>query len=272
MTISFIGGGNMAVAMLNGMLQQGFQAKEIHVVEPDAEKRNALVRQYGVQVAAASAALPISEVVILAVKPQQVATVLGAIGAQLQDSILMSIAAGVSIEALQFLCGITQRIVRVMPNTPALIRAGISGAIASPNVSDVDKALANRILLAMGEVVWVQKESALDAITAVSGSGPAYVFYFMQALQDAAQNQGFDPETARQLAYATFSGAVKLAQASSEHVSILRARVTSNKGTTEEGVAVLEQNHLLQTVNQAVKAAATRSQVLGQELMASLKR
>ena len=270
MVISFIGGGNMAVAIVSGMLQQGFQTQEIHIVEPDVEKRTMLQEQYGVQVADPSEKLPISDMVILAVKPQQVASILGVIGSQVQQSLLMSVAAGVSIDALQILCGQTQRIIRAMPNTPALIRAGISGAIASSNVSASDKALANRVLHAIGEVIWVKEESALDAVTAISGSGPAYVFYFMQALQEAAQAQGFDAQTARQLVYSTFSGAVRLAQASSESVSTLRERVTSKKGTTEEGVAVLRQHQLLRAVDEAVKAAAKRSHALGQELMASL--
>jgi pyrroline-5-carboxylate reductase len=272
MKVSFIGGGNMAVAMVSGMLQQGFQAQEIHIVEPNEEKRTALASQYKVEVADPSQPLPDSDVVILAVKPQQVVEVLKNRGHSLQNSMLMSIAAGVSIKALQILCGKAQRIVRVMPNTPALIGAGISGAFASTNIEAADKILAEHILQAMGEVVWVDEESALDSITAVSGSGPAYVFYFIEALQQAAQNQGFDLDTARKLAYATFNGAVRLAQSSPESVNALRARVTSKKGTTEEGVAVLEQHQLLHTVDEAVKAAAERSRALEQELIKSLKR
>jgi pyrroline-5-carboxylate reductase len=272
MKISFIGGGNMAVAMLSGMLQQGFTANSIHVIEPCVEKRTALAVQYKVTVADPSQPLPPSDFVILAVKPQQVIKVLHGIGGLLTHSVLMSIAAGVSIEVLQSLCGKAQRVVRVMPNTPALIGAGISGAFASANINEADKIAVERILQAIGEVVWVQHESALDGITAISGSGPAYVFYFMEALQEAAKNQGFDEEIAKKLVYATFNGAVKLAQLSPEPVSTLRARVTSKKGTTEEGVAILAQHQLFSTVDQAVKAAAKRSQALAQELISSLKR
>lgn len=271
MRVSFIGGGNMATAMLSGMLRHGFQPEEIYVVDPNLEKRLTLANQYGVEVGEPTAPLPLSDMVVLAVKPQQIANVLAQIGPQLQNSLVMSIAASVGIATLQTLCGGMPRIIRVMPNTPSLISAGVSGVFASPLVTDTDKLLAQRVLEAIGKVIWVEEESTLDPIAAVSGCGPAYVFSYLIAMLDAAQNQGFDPITARELVYATFSGAMKLAESSFESVYTLRERVMSKGGVTERGVAVLEQKGLSPIINEAVQAARERCQELEQVLLESFQ-
>lgn len=259
MLISFIGGGNMTVAMVSGMLQNGFQPHEIYVVDRHPEKCAALIQQYGIKTGVPDSPLPLSDMIVLAIKPQQMSSVLPQILPQLHTSSFMSIAAGINIETLQTLFEGMSRIIRVMPNTPTLVGEGVCGAFAATLATDVDKNLAQRILGAIGQVIWVQEESILHGITAVSGCGPAYVYSCVAALLAAAQNQGFDLETAKALTYATFSGTIKLLYASQESVSELRARVMSKGGVTERGVAVLEQQGLTDMMDQAVKAAKARS-------------
>ncbi|HSC80459.1 MAG TPA: pyrroline-5-carboxylate reductase [Chitinolyticbacter sp.] len=266
MKISFIGGGNMASAMLGGMLGQGFAASEIHVVDPDKAQRVQLAAQYGVSVAEPGTALPHSDVIVLAVKPQQLKPVAQEIAAAAGQSLIISIAAGIRADTLSRWLGGHTQIVRVMPNTPALVQAGISGAYAMAGVDTAGRALAERILASIGDVVWVAQESEIDGITAISGSGPAYVFYFMEALQAAARAQGFETETARKLAYQTFAGAVKLALASDDDAATLRTKVTSKGGTTERAINAFETSQLRATIIAAASAAAARSRELGDEL------
>ncbi|WP_028453395.1 pyrroline-5-carboxylate reductase [Chitinilyticum aquatile] len=266
MKLTFIGGGNMAIAILGGLLQRGYQGQDILVVEPDAEKRADLQAQWGVHVAEPGTPLPASELIVLAVKPQQLRQVAEALAPQLGKALVISIAAGIKLETLSRWLGNYARVIRVMPNTPALVQAGISGALASPGASAADRELAAEILHSVGDLVWVEKESELDGITAISGSGPAYVFYFMEALQAAARAQGFNPEVARKLAYQTFAGAIKLALGSEDDAETLRQKVTSKGGTTERAINALETSQVRATIIAAASAAAARSRELGEEL------
>ncbi|UXY14710.1 pyrroline-5-carboxylate reductase [Chitiniphilus purpureus] len=266
MDISFIGGGNMAAAMIGGLIQEGTAPQRIHVVDPDETKLHELAQRYGVSTARPGAALPSSRMAVLAVKPQQLEAVARQLAPELGGTLVVSIAAGIRSDTLAHWLGGHTRIVRVMPNTPALVRAGLSGAFAAPAVSDDDRAAAETVLRAIGEVVWVAEESRIDGITAISGSGPAYVFYFMEALQEAARAQGFDVSTARTLAYQTFAGAVALALASEDDAATLRLKVTSKGGTTERAIGTFEQQGLRDIVIAAAAAAATRSRELGDEL------
>lgn len=266
MKLTFIGGGNMAIAILGGLLQRGYQGQDILVVEPDTAKRTTLHAQWGVNVAEPGSPLPSSEVIILAVKPQQMRQVAEALAPQLGTALVVSIAAGIKLETLSRWLGGYDRIVRVMPNTPALVQAGMSGALAGTATSATDRAMTEEILHSVGDLVWVEKESELDGITAISGSGPAYVFYFMEALQAAARAQGFNPEIARKLAYQTFAGAVKLALGSEDDAETLRQKVTSKGGTTERAINALETSQVRATIIAAAAAAAARSRELGEEL------
>ena len=259
MKITYIGGGNMAAAMIGGMLSQGFTSSEIHVVEPDANKRSELMAKYGISTSSPDDTLPASLAIIFAIKPQQFRNVAAGILPQLNAALVISIAAGIRTETISQWLGGYDRIVRVMPNTPALVQAGISGVYASAAVNLADKALTQRILSSIGEQVWVDQESQIDGITAISGSGPAYVFYLMEALQAAALAQGFAPEIAHKLAYQTFAGAVKLALSSEDEVGTLQIKVTSKGGTTERAIQALEANQVRSAIITAASAAAARS-------------
>lgn len=265
MKITFIGGGNMASAMIGGMVKRGFTGRQIHVVDPDAARRAHLENEFGISTAEPGAPLPASDAVIFAVKPQQFRTVAEAVAPSLGNALVISVAAGIRAETLAQWFAPRPRIVRVMPNTPALIQSGMSGVYAASAVTADDRALTERILSAIGEFVWVEDETDMDGITAISGSGPAYVFYFMEALQAAARAQGFNPETAKKLAYQTFAGAVKLAQESEDDIATLRTKVTSKGGTTERAINAFENSQLRATIIAAAAAAAARSRELGEE-------
>ena len=265
MRILFIGGGNMASALIGGMLQQGFQAGDIRVAEISAEARARLHSQFGVGVAAAVDAAIGEDLVVLAVKPQQMHDVAAALRPHLRGQLILSIAAGIRTDDLARWLSGHRRIVRAMPNTPALLRAGISGMFAAPGTGIEDIQAAERVLQAVGAVVEVDREEQLDGVTAVSGSGPAYVFYFIEALQQAAGELGFSPEQARKLALETFSGAAKLAATSPDSVETLRARVTSKAGTTEAALKSMEAAGVKPRIVEAIHAAARRSRELGDE-------
>ena len=263
MKITFIGGGNMATALIGGLTRQAAQAHQIAVVEPGEDKCAQLAADFGVTAAFRMDLVTGSEVVVLAVKPQQLRAVAADLLPHLAASTLViSIAAGIRLADLQRWLGGHEQLVRVMPNTPALVGAGISGVYAMPAVGDGGRAAAQTILSAVGSVVWVQTEEQIDAVTAVSGSGPAYVFYFIESLQEAALAQGFDADTARRLALETFAGAVKLALDSPESPAILRERVTSKGGTTERALAVMQQAGVKAAIQSGVAGAAQRSREL----------
>lgn len=265
MKITFIGGGNMATAMIGGMVKRGFLGSQLHVVDPDANRRAHMEAEFGVSTAEPGIPLPASDAVVFAIKPQQFHSVAEAVSTSLGNALVISVAAGIRAETLAQWFAPQPRIVRVMPNTPALIQSGMSGVYASPAVTAADRALTERILAAIGEFVWVEDEADMDGITAISGSGPAYVFYFIEALQAAARAQGFTPDVAKKLAYQTFSGAVKLAQESADDIATLRAKVTSKGGTTERAINAFENSQLRATIIAAAAAAAARSRELGEE-------
>lgn len=267
MNLTFIGGGNMAAAIIGGLLQKGWQPAQLRAVEIYAPAREKLEQSCKVRTfAALDAEAARAECIVLAVKPQQLRDVALNLAPLLSRQLIVTIAAGIRCGDLSRWLNGYQRIVRVMPNTPALVLAGVSGLYAMPGVADADKQAAGEILGAVGTVQWFGNESALDAVTAVSGSGPAYVFYFIEALQQAAFELGLDAERARQLALGTFTGASKLAAQSSEDAATLRARVTSKGGTTERALASMEADALKAAIVKAVKAAALRSRELGDEL------
>ncbi|HEX6828731.1 MAG TPA: pyrroline-5-carboxylate reductase [Burkholderiales bacterium] len=267
MNITFVGGGNMATALIGGMLQKGYATAGIKVVEVVPEARERLARDYGVRATAELAeGIAGSDTLVLAVKPQQLRELAGRMRSLLGGQLVISIAAGIRAGDIARWLGGHANLVRAMPNTPALIQAGITGLYALPGVGAGGRAEAERILGAVGETLWLGDESMLDAVTAVSGSGPAYVFYFIEALQEAAVALGLAPGEARRLALATFLGAARLAAASPEEAATLRARVTSRGGTTERAIGVLDEAGVMQQFARAVAAAAERSRELGDEI------
>ena len=256
----------MASAIIGGLLVKGFAAAQFHIVEVNAERRRELQSTLGVSAAAAAdAALSACEVVILAVKPQHMRAAAQSLVPHLGKQLVISIAAGIGLADLSRWLEGRQNLVRVMPNTPALIHAGITGMYALPSVTAAQRQCAATLLDAVGETLWFDDESLLDGVTAVSGSGPAYVFYFIEALQQAAQELGMTPEQARKLALHTFLGASRLAAQSEQSPATLRAQVTSKGGTTERALAVMEQAGLQAQFVAAIKAAAARSKELGAE-------
>lgn len=264
--MSFIGGGNMAAAIIGGLIASGAQAADIEVVEISADARQNLATRFGVATHAALSQAHLHPVVVLAVKPQTLPEVAAALAPRLAAQLVVSVAAGVRVADLSRWLGGHARIVRAMPNMPALVQAGVTGLYAPPAV-DVDaRSQAEMVLRAVGGVAWVADETQLDAVTAVSGSGPAYVFYLIEALEAAAAEQGLAPEIARQLALQTFFGAAKLALESGEEPALLRQRVTSKGGTTERGIAALEAADTRRAIAGAVAAAGRRSAELGDEL------
>lgn len=266
MKVVFVGGGNMAGALIGGLIAQGHAAADIAVVDPDDGQRARLAQRFPVAVHAdAGAALAGAEVVVLAVKPQVMAAVAIPLAALVRDCLVVSVAAGIRASDLSRWLGGHRRIVRTMPNMPALIGSGITALAAAPGLSAGDRNHAQQILAAVGETLWVEDEALIDAVTAVSGSGPAYVFYFIEALERAAIELGFDRSQARQLALATFRGASELAANSDESAAQLRQRVTSPGGTTAAALAVLEQDGAAETVVKAVRAACRRSLELGDQ-------
>jgi len=266
MNICFIGGGNMATALIGGLLGKGFAAHKIDVVEISADGRARLEGDFSVRThEAVEHGIRDSQIIVLAVKPQQMREVAQQFASLLNGHLLISIAAGIRAADLARWSG-SRAVVRAMPNTPALIQSGITGLFALPEVSAAQRDQAQHILAAVGETLWLRDETMLDAVTAISGSGPAYVFYFIEALQQAARELGFDEEDARRLGLATFLGASKLASSSEEDVSVLRARVTSKNGTTERALLSMDANQVATHIAQAAYAAAARARELGDEL------
>ena len=266
MKIAFIGGGNMAAALISGLAGQLTAGSNIHVVDLNADALAQLQQQFGVSTALqADAALRQCEVIILAVKPQQMRAVATAIAPWLGTQLVISIAAGIRSDDLSRWLGGHAAIVRAMPNTPALIAKGITGVFAAAGVSQEQRVAAEAILRAVGGTVWLSEEALIDAVTAVSGSGPAYVFYFLEAMQQAAGELGLTPEQGLELARATFAGATELAVRSSEPVAVLRERVTSKGGTTYAALASMEHDGVAAGIVRALHAAALRGKELGEE-------
>lgn len=276
MKIAFVGGGNMAAALIAGLAGKLTAGANIHVIDPNPAALEKLRAQYGVsvapQVAAGDAALAGSDVIVLAVKPQSMREVAAQLLPALQQGgapLILSIAAGIRGADLSRWLGGYGAIVRCMPNTPALIGLGITGMVATNGVSAGQKAAADAILKAVGSTVWLEDEAQIDPVTAVSGSGPAYVFYFIEAMQEAAAELGLTAEQGKQLALATFVGAAQLAAQSDEPVALLRERVTSKGGTTYAALTSMEQSGVKGAIVEAVKAAARRGKEMGDELGAA---
>ena len=264
--IGFIGGGNMAVALISGLLQAGISAKHIHVVDVNQATLTRMETEFGVATSLnIDQHLQQMNVIIFAVKPQQLRDVIGELAAYVNDQLLISIAAGIRATDISRWLNGYQKIVRVMPNTPALIGKGITGLFALSGVGEAEKQCADEILRAVGSTSWVQEEKLIDVVTAISGSGPAYVFYFIEAMQQAAQELGLTHEQGTQFAIATFEGAAQLAMHSDDDVATLRERVTSKGGTTYAALRSMESDDVKTHIIAAIKAAATRATELGEE-------
>ncbi|OWY27543.1 pyrroline-5-carboxylate reductase [Herbaspirillum robiniae] len=266
MKIAFIGGGNMATALIGGLVGKVAEPGNIHVVDVNADALQSLKDKFGVTTAAAiDGTVASCDVVVLAVKPQQLRDVVAILKPFIGAQLVLTIAAGIRIADISRWLDGHQAVVRAMPNTPALIGRGISGVAANQEVTTLQRAQADSILKAVGETLWVSAEDQLDAVTAISGSGPAYVFYFLEAMEKAAAELGLSPADGMQLAKATFEGATELARRSEEPVGTLRERVTSKGGTTYAALVSMEQSGVKDAIVTALKAAAARSKELGDE-------
>jgi pyrroline-5-carboxylate reductase len=266
--IAFVGGGNMATSLIGGLLARGTAAADIIVADPDAGQRERLGRDFGVAtVSTATAAVDGAGTVVLAVKPQQMAEVSRSIAAQVQASgaLVISIAAGIRLADLARWLGPGVTLIRTMPNRPALIGAGITALYASPDVSATARDAAAAILAACGPTVWVPEEGQLDAVTAISGSGPAYFFLLIECLESAGIELGLDPVTARSLAIETARGSGLMAATATDPPAQLRAQVTSKGGTTAAALEVLEAAGVRGIFAAAVAAGARRSNALAAE-------
>lgn len=260
--ISFIGGGNMAQALIGGLVAQGLPATKITVSEPVAAIRDLLAFK-GVGVSQDNlAAIETADIIVLAVKPQMIASVLAPLAGKLTNQLVISIAAGIGIDTLSRLLGGYRRIVRAMPNTPALIQAGATGLYADVEVADNDRIQAAKVLGSAGLVIWVDEEKKLDAVTAVSGSGPAYFFYLMEAMIQAGKDLGLDERTAVTLTLQTALGSAQMAVTSEQSPIQLRKNVTSPNGTTQAAIESLEAAQVSQHIREALAAAARRSEEL----------
>ena len=263
--IAFIGGGNMASAMIGGLLRHGLPTQNICVVEPFATARAALQQQYGIAAQeSADAQLAHASLVIWAVKPQNLRQAAQDCAAHTSAALHLSVAAGITSTSLAQWLG-TQRIVRAMPNTPALIGQGMTGLFARSVVHADERRLVEHVITSTGQFLWVEQESLLDAVTALSGSGPAYVFYFLEAMTEAGEDMGLTAEQAQQLAVHTFRGAAELASRSQEPLSVLRERVTSKGGTTYAALQSMQADDIAVRFMRALDAAEQRARELGEE-------
>jgi pyrroline-5-carboxylate reductase len=272
--ITFIGGGNMGRALMSGLLANGCTADQISVVEANITTAQTLQNDFKVQIIndLESVAFNFAKdnIVVMAIKPQDFNTVAKGLAPKLQHTsspspLVLSIAAGIRLTDMSRWLEQT-RCIRAMPNTPALIGKGITGLFAKADINSEDRALAETICNAVGQSIWVSDEQLMDAVTAVSGSGPAYVFAFLEAMQSAGEKLGLDEQSSRKLAYATLEGATQLAQNSSEPASVLRERVTSKGGTTAAALDVLNQDDWHAILGKAIAAANERGKVMGDEL------
>jgi pyrroline-5-carboxylate reductase len=267
--IAFIGGGNMASAILSGLLKQGLAAQQVQVVEPFAEQAAKLRSDYGVNVLAeAEPSLARASLVVWAVKPQMFSQASAQVGAHTAQALHLSVAAGIRSDSIAQWLG-SERVVRAMPNTPALIGQGITGLFARSAVSAADRAIIEAVVHSTGQQLWLEHEEQLDAVTALSGSGPAYVFYFIEAMTEAGQAMGLTEAQSRQLAIATFGGASALAAASDEPPQILRERVTSKGGTTYAALTAMQASGIKPQFIEAMQAARRRAAELGDEFGAA---
>ena len=264
-SIAFIGGGNMASAIIGGLIKAGRAAEHLLVVDPGEGQRDKLRADFGVRaLAAADASLASAKLVVWAVKPQYFQAAAAPCAPFVVQALQLSVMAGIPSGAIARASG-SPRVVRAMPNTPALIGQGIAGLYAREGVTDLERAEVETVLAPTGRTLWVAREDDLDAVTALSGSGPAYVFYFVEAMIQAATEMGLSADQGKQLALATFAGATALAQASNEPPELLRERVTSKGGTTYAALTSLEASGVKAAFVKALKAAQTRAHELGEE-------
>ena len=264
-TLAFIGGGNMATAILGGLVRSGTPGANLIVLDPNAEQRTRLERDFGVRtLAAADATLAEADAVVWAVKPQSFKEAAAPCAPFVGGALHLSVMAGIRSDAIAQATG-SDRVVRSMPNTPALIGQGISGLYARAAVSASERTQVEALLAPTGAVVWVEREADLDAVTALSGSGPAYVFYFIEAMVAAAERMGLSAEQGKQLALATFGGATELARRSDDTPATLRERVTSKGGTTYAALTTLQAQGVQDSFIAAMLAAQGRARELGDE-------
>ena len=263
--IAFIGGGNMASAIIGGLIRQGLPAAQIAVLEPFEAARAALAAQHGIQAQSeAGAFLAEAGLIVWAIKPQSFRDAAAPVAPHAAKALQLSVMAGIRSADIAGASG-NGRIVRCMPNTPALVGRGMTGMFACEDVTPADRALAEAVIRTTGEALWVEREAQLDAVTALSGSGPAYVFYFLEAMQQAGTELGLSPEQSRRLAVGTFAGGAHLAAESTEPLSLLRERVTSKGGTTYAALTAMEQAGIAPAFVRAMHAACTRAAELGDE-------
>lgn len=272
--ITFVGGGNMGRALISGLLNNGFEPNQISVVEANATTALKLYKDFGVQGIGALEQITFdfskNNVVVMAIKPQDFNVVAKGLASKLKHAtapgpLILSIAASIRLKDMSRWLDYT-RCVRAMPNIPALIGKGITGLFADAAVDTSDRTLAETICNAVGQTVWVSDEKLMDVVTAVSGSGPAYVFAFIKAMQSAGEKLGLDAKTARKLAYATLEGATQLAHNSDEHAGVLRERVTSKGGTTAAALDMMQQHGWHEILEKAIDAASQRGKTMGDEL------
>ncbi|MBP7370861.1 MAG: pyrroline-5-carboxylate reductase [Arenimonas sp.] len=267
-SIAFIGGGNMARSIIAGLLNQGFNKQLIHVSEPYEPVRESLARELSLQVDHNNVQVAAqSQVWLFAIKPQVMKSVCVELKdlAQMQRPLVISIAAGITAMQLDQWLGGNMTVVRAMPNTPALLGVGASGLYATATVNPAQKQMAEKLFQAIGLATWVTDEALIDSVTALSGSGPAYVFLLAEAMQAAAEQQGLPQDVAQTLAVQTFVGAAKMLSESGESAAELRKRVTSPNGTTQAAIETFENNGLRKMVQRAMDAAAERGRVLSRE-------
>ncbi|TAL98280.1 MAG: pyrroline-5-carboxylate reductase [Paraburkholderia sp.] len=267
MKIAFIGGGNMAAALIGGLIKRGVAPADLYAIDPNEEVRARNAQQFGVRTgAAADAALASFDAILLAVKPQILKSVAASLAPFLRaEQLVISIAAGIRADDLSHWLNGHARVVRTMPNTPALIGMGATGLFATPGVDEAGRALATQVLGAVSHTVWFDDEAKIDAVTAISGSGPAYVFYFIEALEEAARQLGMDAAQGRALAVATFTGAAQLAAQSGESPAVLRERVTSKGGTTAAALASFDASGVKDAIVRGALAADARAKAMGDE-------
>ncbi|HEY7888990.1 MAG TPA: pyrroline-5-carboxylate reductase [Steroidobacteraceae bacterium] len=266
--LTVLGGGNMGRALIGGLLRHGMRPEQIAVGESEDAARAALSRELGITATPDNAAaIRKANLVVLAVKPYHAGTVLAPLATELQQRhpVVLSVAAGVRIEALRTWCGAGVPVIRAMPNRPALVGAGMTGLFAPPEVDASSRALAAQIMQSVGEVVWVATEDALDVVTALSGSGPAYFFLFAEAMAKAGADLGLPAQTALRLSIATLRGAGLLAQSGDGDLARLRAEVTSKGGTTEAALRILQAAGFNELIGRAVEAATRRSRELAEQ-------
>lgn len=268
--IAFIGGGNMAQALIGGLISRGLPATRITVSDPVEQIRQLLLEKDVHVTDNNVAAIKDADVVVLAVKPQVLGSVLKPLHGLLDGKLIISIVAGVEIKTISALIG-NDRVVRVMPNTPALVQTGAHGMFAYDVVETKDRELATQVLAATGLTIWVSSEAQIDAVTAVSGSGPAYFFYMMESMIRAGKNMGLDEKVATALTLQTALGAAQMAITSSNTPAELRKNVTSPNGTTQAALEVFDRAQISQNIQTALAAAQKRSQELAQELSDSIK-